>query len=613
MLKSWSKLSFMSVNKVAAVNRPHRVVDDFVPGTAGNSTSTVEVSISCRHLANKDVLSKSDPMCAVFYKPPGAKTWVPFMRTEVVENDLDPDFAAKITMEYRFEAVQGLRFEVYDWDSDSNNLASQDSLGFIETNLAQIVTAGDEGLTLELTTTKSTFLPQDFNKPHEIIILTAEELASEKDEVTLKFSGSSCGIWNACIPPRTFFSISKLNDAGKYLLVYKSKFARGSNPNWQLLKMTSRALCNGDHDRALKIEIYQRNLQGESASIGSVLTTLSKLLKCDHQERIMLMTPDGQCTLAPISTFLEFIQAGVEMRCCFAIDFTCSNGDPEDPLSLHNRTIGGTNPYEQAIHAVGTIVMDYDKSNALPAWGFGARIPPIGDTSHCFPITLEKSPNCGSVSGLLDLYRTCIRKIQLYGPTYFAPVVKTVSQMASKVKGGEQYYVLIIVTDGVITDMAKTKRAIVEASAFPMSIIIVGVGEADFSAMQELDGDAVRISANGRVAQRDIVQFVSYRSARAWLGATGECTADDLAVALEEMEDDEMEDHEPKPPEPPENDEEKTNRLAESQLAKEVLFEIPDQLKGYMKAKGITPSMLEIKKKKREDDEKEKAEEEQEA
>lgn len=46
-----------------------------------------------------------------------------------------------------------------------------------------------------------------------------------------------------------------------------------------------------------------------------------------------------------------------------------------------------------------------------------------------------------------------------------------------------------MLTDGEITDMANTKRAIIAASKLPMSIIIVGVGNARFDAMNELDSD----------------------------------------------------------------------------------------------------------------------------
>jgi hypothetical protein len=46
--------------------------------------------------------------------------------------------------------------------------------------------------------------------------------------------------------------------------------------------------------------------------------------------------------------------------------------------------------------------------------------------------------------------------------------------------------ILLILTDGIITDLEQTKEAIVAASKLPLSIIIIGVGEADFSAMVAL-------------------------------------------------------------------------------------------------------------------------------
>lgn len=46
----------------------------------------------------------------------------------------------------------------------------------------------------------------------------------------------------------------------------------------------------------------------------------------------------------------------------------------------------------------------------------------------------------------------------------------------------------------------------------PCSVIIVGVGNADFSSMEDLDGDRMR---SGSGLARDIVQFVSYNEAMA--------------------------------------------------------------------------------------------------
>ena len=73
------------------------------------------------------------------------------------------------------------------------------------------------------------------------------------------------------------------------------------------------------------------------------------------------------------------------------------------------------------------------------------------------------------------------------------------------------YNVLLILTDGTIHDMAYAKKRIVDLALFPASIIIIGLGDADFENMEELDGDDVRLTDDdGRVASRDIVQFVEF-------------------------------------------------------------------------------------------------------
>ena len=46
-----------------------------------------------------------------------------------------------------------------------------------------------------------------------------------------------------------------------------------------------------------------------------------------------------------------------------------------------------------------------------------------------------------------------------------------------------------MLTDGAISDMEATKKASIAASRLPLSIIIVGVGGANFDAMNELDAD----------------------------------------------------------------------------------------------------------------------------
>jgi len=59
--------------------------------------------------------------------------------------------------------------------------------------------------------------------------------------------------------------------------------------------------------------------------------------------------------------------------------------------------------------------------------------------------------------------------------------------------------------------MDQTIDRIVQSANLPLSIIIVGVGNANFDSMVRLDGDNGLYGSNGNKAMRDIVQFVPFR------------------------------------------------------------------------------------------------------
>ena len=62
--------------------------------------------------------------------------------------------------------------------------------------------------------------------------------------------------------------------------------------------------------------------------------------------------------------------------------------------------------------------------------------------------------------------------------------------------------------------MHQTRDLIYRLSHMACSVIIVGVGDADFASMEELDGDdGILTNSAGEPCPRDIVQFVEYQSA----------------------------------------------------------------------------------------------------
>ncbi|XP_065221686.1 copine-8-like [Planococcus citri] len=537
----------------------------FTPGTSANPTSEVELSISCRNLLDCDVFSKSDPMCVVFYKSPEVPDWREICRTEVIDNNLNPNFSKKAILTYHFEVLQELKFSVYDVDNNSSNLNDHDFLGSCTTTLGQLVSASK--LTLPLKGGK------EINKGQ--LTVHVEELSSCRDEIVLEFKGWGlqrddwCGWFLSFFrSSNAFLEFAKSGEEGDYRVVHRSEVVRWStSPRWKRFSIPLRSLCGGDLDRDIKIACFDYNNNGSHTLIGEFNVTVNQLSKgvcsendfecyqVDTKKRNPTTKTNGRVTLEyyemrKVHTFLDYITGGTQLNCTFAIDFTSSNGDPHLPSSLHYISGGQPNQYQQALKAVGEIIQDYDSDKMYPVLGFGARLPPDGRISHEFFVNMHPTnPFCTGIDGVLDAYQTCIRSVQLYGPTNFSPVIHHVAKFAQTYQDGSQYFILLIITDGVITDMQQTKKAIVEASKLPMSIIIVGVGYADFSAMDELDGDTVPVSFNGQNVARDIVQFVPFRNFQHFENPI----------------------------------------LARAALAKEVLAEIPEQIVDYMKTRRIEP------------------------
>ena len=165
------------------------------------------------------------------------------------------------------------------------------------------------------------------------------------------------------------------------------------------------------------------------------------------------------------------------------------------------------NDYEKAITAVGAIIARYDTDQKFPCFGFGAKYG--GIIQHCFQI--GDKPELDRISGVLEGYRNVFRTgLTMSGPTVFNEVIDYAAatarsrQQEYKRIGKQAYNILLILTDGSVTDVEATKRSIQAASDAPLSIVIVGIGNADFRAMQDLDD-----FLEGQ-RDRDIVQFVEF-------------------------------------------------------------------------------------------------------
>uniref|UniRef100_A0A8D3BAZ9 Copine Va n=1 Tax=Scophthalmus maximus TaxID=52904 RepID=A0A8D3BAZ9_SCOMX len=492
-------------------------VRDFDPISGSIPATKVEITVSCRNLLDRDTFTKSDP-CKLFF----FTMIMAFGRTEVIDNTLNPDFVRKYILDYFFEEKQNLRFDVYDIDSKSPDLAKHDFLGQVHCTLGEIV--GSPASRLEKP------LGGIPGKKCGTIILSAEELGNCRDYSTMQFCANKLDKKDFFGKSDPFMVFYRSNEDGTFTICHKTEVVKNTlNPVWQPFSIPVRALCNGDYD--------------SHDFIGEFTTSYKELCRGQSQLNVFEVIDHSHCNC---------LFSLIVLVCITDPDFFVLKGNPSQSTSLHYMNPYQMNAYAMALKAVGEIIQDYDSDKMFPALGFGAKLPPDGRVSHEFPLNGNiDNPYCNGMEGILEAYHQSLKTVQLYGPTNFAPVVNHVASYAAAVQDGSQYFVLLIITDGVISDMAQTKEAIVNAAKLPMSIIIVGVGQAEFDAMVELDGDDIRISSRGKLAERDIVQFVPFRD---YMDRTG------------------------------------NHVLSMARLAKDVLAEIPDQLISYMKSRGIKPN-----------------------
>ncbi|CAN8256960.1 unnamed protein product [Cochlearia groenlandica] len=526
----------------AAYASPNDAVDYYLKSRGFNGLfSQIELSFSASNLKDLDLISKSDAMVVVYIKGrDGAFSEI--FRSEVVLNSLNPKWIKKFTISYQFEIVQTLLFRVFDIDTQFHNskeemlkLDDQQFLGETTCTLSEIITKSNRTIALELTRKEGSggvaaqTQPQNNGK----LIVHGEESLASKTTTEIVFRCLNLESMDHFSKSDPFLVISKIVEHGNPIPVSKTEVLKNdANPLWKPVSLSVQQV--GSKDSPLVIECLDFNGNGNHNLIGKIQKSLLDLEKLHLSgQGINLYLPTGvghkhedkalksqlfidKFTETVKHTFLEYLASGFELNFMVAIDFTASNGNPRLPDSLHYiDPTGRLNAYQRAIVEVGEVLQFYDADKRFPAWGFGARPIDI-PVSHCFNLN-GSSTYCevDGIQGIMNAYNGALFNVSFAGPTLFGPVINAAATIASEslAQNAKRYYVLLIITDGVITDLQETKDALVSASDLPLSILIVGVGGADYKEMEVLDGDkGERLeSSSGRVASRDIVQFVALR------------------------------------------------------------------------------------------------------
>jgi len=520
-----------------------------------NAISKVEIRLSCTDLPNMDKTSKSDPRIYVYFQERKFKNnqvdtnWVKIGSTETVKDNLNPEFARTFIFDYYFEHIQNLRFVVLDMDDEAVDLEDNDYLGYVEESIGDMINnAKDNKCSFKLKgdiPVGSNFKKNSSAGTKGTLNISIEVLKDNNKYALMDISGKNLDKKDLLGKSDPFFVIYKKGPNDQWIKVYQSiVIMKTLNPDWTRIDIPLLQLNSGDDKKLLKWEVWDWDRDSDPDLIGLFEATFEEIKakkefelinyekKAKKEEKEKKKGKEdkkkyvnsgvlvfNRILIKDDQSFSSFTLGGTEIDVDFAIDFTNSNGEPEEPTSLHYinpkydpLNFYTMNAYQKAISAIGYVLEPYDTNKLMGVYGYGGCFNGKASPEFAYPLTNDPSKPCAlGTRGVLDTYTAALKNVALYGPTNFTPMIEKIREScktnvsSASVNGHRtllKYNILVFITDGTITDMDETLNEIKIASRYPMSIIIIGVGSADFKLMKKLDGD------DRTTDYRDIVQFV---------------------------------------------------------------------------------------------------------
>jgi hypothetical protein len=194
------------------------------------------------------------------------------------------------------------------------------------------------------------------------------------------------------------------------------------------------------------------------------------------------------------------------------IDCTLANGKKGTEKCLHYATSHWLNDYQAGLQKLGTVLENFARGRHSNVWGYGGVVKKEVKDIHLFADTLCLGKE------LLHAYDKNVvedNDLELGEFARLAPLIQAAIFRTIRASRRRQCYTtLCIFSAGKVDDLVQTIDLICNAAEdAPLSIIIIGVGNRDFSAIEKLVADeSGRLrDSRGIPIARDIVSFVSLK------------------------------------------------------------------------------------------------------
>ena len=471
--------------------------------------------------------SSQDPMCVMYLYDVKSESYMEFDRTEIVRGSKNPCFAKKFTINYFFNEIQKVKFQIYCINPKRRVVKNEDAVVSVELTLGEIVATGGE-LVRRLDSHKKSNMGY--------IIFSSQEVESSKRIVTMNVQGhwpDAKNRWlmkyrKSCL----FLVFHKILDDLSTESVYTTEVVNpGECQSWEPIVMRLKTLAEDDEARPFRVTCHRWISDGRQEQVGEFTTTIwefksgrSRKFQVHHSKKGFFkkkkqLNPAISFDRIGLQSFLDYIKGGMRINMTVAIDFTQKNGPQKNSKSLHyidpHKSRHILNQYAATLCCLGRVLQHYNKERIFSALGFGARLLNETGVSQNFTLNFRTedplNPFCKGVEGVLSAYYSSLKALRFSSPRNFTPVIDYAAKCASYITEGSEYNVLLIITCGMNNDMEDTIKTMVEASHLPLSIIIVGIGDASYEDFKVFNDRSEQLSDGVNTAERCTVTFVCFR------------------------------------------------------------------------------------------------------
>ncbi len=528
------KKSMKDFLKEDDINRAALLEDIDNEDNAVRQHETVQLSFRCQNV--KDIgLTDFPHTLLVLKEQTEEKHWITVGSTEVIHNELNPQFLQTLNVEYYAQEVQPMMaivYEIYN-ENEAQNLSDDLALGSATFLLHALLT--NTRLTLELP-----LLFPGRQKPGSLTVTASQKKTVAKDKlITFQAAITFCEDPTIEYSYQLFQEVSE--DQDEEDAKKKGPYERGLH---RVLAFDSKGGWYNQLDRSYKWrhcqlpylilakyspkDTFTINVQGRGKSmygednevvvLGTYITSVDELTRNGLSLPLKIQAESyGLFEISDVSIqeeykFIEFIHAGATLQLAVCFDFTLTNHVHE-----YNTEDLERNPYTMLIRSLGGALLTLDPEQRAIVLGHGAGITGLG-RSYCFALNGDiLAPEVTGLSSVIELYLYTLTKVRLCGPTYFAEQLEYCANIAeeySKDKSNllPRYLIQLILADGSPIDLEATKDALVRCSELPISIIIIGLDSDLCDAFRKAINPAAPIFSKKlqTAATRDVVIYTSY-------------------------------------------------------------------------------------------------------